>query len=99
MSGACPYRFSHLPLAVDKVILLPSNVAGNMNSNFNMNSLKGSIGLCVCGLLLVVPDGPISAIMGAFQHWQRYSKSQVEPLGQSTELSPLIVASRLPYVL
>ena len=82
-----------------KLSILPSNVAGNMNSNFNMNFLKGSIGLCICGVLLVVPDGPISAIMGAFQHWQRYSKSQVEPLGQSIELSSLIVASRLLYIL
>jgi hypothetical protein len=64
-----------------------------------MNSLKGSIGLCTCEVLLVAPDAPFSAIMAAFQHWQRYSKSQVEPLGQRTELSPLIVASRLPYII
>jgi len=70
-----------------------------MNGNFNMNSLEGYIGLGICGVLLVVPGGPISAIMAAFQHWQRYFKSKAEPLGQSTELSPLIVASRLAYIL
>ena len=96
------FHFSHPPwtlLAIGKVVPPTINVAGNVNSTFSMSALEDFIEPSICGMLLVVPDGPISAIMAAFRHWRRYPKSQVEPLGQSTKLSPSIVASSSSYIL
>ena len=73
------FHFSHPPwtlLAIGKVVPPTINVAGNVNSTFR-NALEDFIELSIYGMLLVVPDGPISAIMAAFRHWQRYPKSQV----------------------
>lgn len=60
--------FSPSPLATDKVVPPTIKVAGNVNSNFNVNSLEGYIEPCICGVLLFVPDGSLSAIMTTIRH-------------------------------
>ncbi len=65
--------FSPEPLAVDHVPPTIKRCWENVNAYFNVDSLlEGSIWIFICGALLVVPDGPVSAIMAASQHRQRY---------------------------